>query len=357
MGFFDRRRQKKLDVERLRSRLAQEPPIQVLPGYPETWQPQLGAAVEATDITAVVRLYEDLDVLGRVCFLDDFGDFFYLTEPRGRTLAEAWIAALEPLETPYAQMLLAVIHRAFAWSAHGEDASEITKEGVTSFNEQMVHAVELLIEAGLQLKYADIVPFIVAQTCSHPLSGEDKFGVAAYWQAIDPFDRLGLLELGKVLDERWSGDPEAQLALVEYVAKNAPEGHDGLAAVPELVTQRWEYLACFKELSFGECDERTVENDRVLDLIKLAYRKLFVPGLEIDSRLEARHLNFFAWCCYFGEANELAYQMISRLHGRVYPEPWMLRAGDDETADEAEAIEEYQNARDDLIEQIEFAEW
>lgn len=209
--------------------------------------------------------------------------------------------------------------------------------------------LDLLIAAGNELNNTDIVPFLHAQSSAYALPEGQQIEVSKTWQTIDPFNRHGLYKLGVQLDERWFGDSEQQLALAEYIAINAPEGHEGLVVVPELVMERWEYLTAFQELDEDDADERTVELKRVRNFLRLAYQKLFKSGHPVDERLVARHLSYFAWWFYWGDEDKLAYEIFQQLKGRAYAPVWEFRDDDD-------AIESYNDTRDYLIEEIEFGD-
>lgn len=348
MAFFSRLFSQPADPEptdaRIAQRLAQDPPSRLAEGYPRTWNEPLAAAVAALDEAAVMELYAPLDPAGRFHLLQDFSDFF--TDER---LRDAWLARFSPFETPQAKLLAGMIHYTWAWASRGHglarSVSDSGHDGLITHNDR---ARELLLAAGTAWGQSDIVPFLHAQTTAYSMPAGSQGEVARYWQAIDPFNRHGIHAWGAQLDERWFGDDSDQLLLAESVAKNAPAGNEGLAAVPELVMDRWQYLQQFEELDNSDADDRSVKLPRVQDFIRLAYQKLFNSGVSVDPRLEARHLNYFAWCFYWGDQDELAFEAMRRLNGRVYEPVWTHRNW------EVDPIEAYNDAREFLIKKFEF---
>lgn len=332
----------------LQARIAQEPPTHLVGGYPRDWQADLARLVDRTDLPAVLDRYQGLDTTGRFHFLEDFGDFFDVTEESGQRLWQAWTPLLERTQTPHAKLLLGIIHNQVAWHVRGGGTrNQLSDQQVSSFQQHLRTGLQLLVAAGHELNNSDIVPFLHAQNSATAVP-QDIWEVAKTWQAIDPFNRHGLYRLGAQLDERWFGDSVQQLEFAEMIAHNAPDGHEGLAVVPELVQARWEYLRQFEGLERAECDAQTIELPPVREYLKLAYHKLFKTGHQVDPRVTVRHLSFFAWCFYWGNDEPLAYEIFRVLQGRAYEPVWGFR---DPNTDPVFA---YNQARDYLIEEIEF---
>ncbi|MGJ3508114.1 hypothetical protein [Enemella sp. A6] len=324
------------------ARMAQEPPRRLVGGFPKTWSDQLDQIIPAVDLGALLALYESLDTRGRYLMLEDLGKYFDINTPTGAALYNDWMERLSPNHgaTPHAKMVAGVIHQAVGWFRRSEQtADKVAEDQWADFRTHLLTGLDLLTAAGRELNNTDIVPFLHAQTSAYA-TGE-PLEVAQLWQAIDPFNRLGLFKLGAQLDERWFGDSHHQLALAEYIAQNVPEGHDSLVVAAELVIERWEFLLAFHELSEAECDQATVENEWVQGFLKLAYTKMFKSGYPVEEQLEARHLSLFAWCFYWGNLDELANEVFRALRGRVYAPAWTIRDPNDDPILEFEAAREY----------------
>lgn len=118
--------------------------------------------------------------------------------------------------------------------------------------------------------------------------------------------------------------------------------------VAEMVMARWEFLSIFHDLENSDCDLLSVRMEPVREMVRLAYKKLFKSGAEVDPKVEARHLSYFAWCLYWGDQDELAWECVQRLQGRVFAPVWTARGSD-------EPIAVFEDMRDYLIRNVALA--
>ena len=341
---------KKAKKEAVKERIAQYPKPHKVKAYSEAWKSDLERALFDTDVDAVMALYRPLDVIARYYLIQDFSDAFSRPAPVGPELANRWAERLQGSEDPYEKMLLGVMHNGIGWAIRGDGtANTVSPEQRLDFRGHLRGGLNLLLSAGLDLKNTDIVPYLHAQNSAFAIEGGNPTDVSQHWQSIDPFNRIGLETLGFQLDERWFGDFQSQLGLVRWIAQNAPEGSDGLAAVPAIILDRWVYLTDFVGMDEDDADAEVFEDDDYIAVLDLAYNKLFNSGVAVDPRTEARHLNYFAFCFYWGGEDEKAWEIFKRLEGRCYEHVWEHR-DDDEGG-----LQAFEDALKYLVEEVELA--
>lgn len=365
MGLFDRFRSSGLDqpeaqpqAPRVQSpefiaRLAQEPEPQLGPGAQFWFNDELARARNEVDVDGMLKLYDAVPVGLRSWLMQEFEDEpFEVSDEiiaQRRALSRAWLEKLRSRNEPQATLFKAEMLMSLAWTHRGYTTLEnVDQDDRDSYRDLNEAAFLAYLDAAEHMGSEDVTALIRAQVATANWSTQRIWEFASEWRKHDPWNRIGILLLIRFLDERWGGGPEAWLGFAAEIAEHAPAGSTALGLVPFAITERWEYLTSFEEMTFSDADQLVYQLPAVKQVLRLAYDRYLRSGAapEIDEFV-TYDLNNFMWACYWADLDDLAYDAMRRLGGNVRAEVWQGHRLN-------EPLGEFTYARNYLISEIEY---